>query len=101
MKNISPAALRFRLAGDVQLNLLDVREPAEREEFNLGGIFIPLGQLMTLQIDLIEDKKDEEIICYCRSGKRSLQAAMMLETIGFTNVVNLEGGIMAWQAMQP
>jgi rhodanese-related sulfurtransferase len=52
---------------------------------------------MAMQIDEIEDFKDEEIICYCRSGKRSMQAAMMLETMGFANVVNVDGGMMAWQ----
>jgi len=50
-----------------------------------------------MQTDEIENLKNEEIICYCRSGKRSMQAAMMLETFGFTNVVNLDGGMNAWQ----
>jgi rhodanese-related sulfurtransferase len=98
MKTISVAALRTRLAEEVTLNLLDVREPDERAEFNVGGIFIPLGQIMAMQIDELEDLKEAEIICYCRSGKRSMQAAMMLETMGFTNVVNLDGGMKAWQA---
>jgi rhodanese-related sulfurtransferase len=98
MKTISVAALRTRLAEGATLNLLDVREPDERAEFHVGGTFIPLGQIMAMQIDELEDLKEAEIICYCRSGKRSMQAAMMLETMGFTNVVNLDGGMMAWQA---
>ena len=97
MTNISVAKLRERMAGNEPLNLLDVREPDERLEFNIGGVFIPLGQVMTMQTDEIENLKNEEIICYCRSGKRSMQAAMMLETFGFTNVVNLDGGMNAWQ----
>lgn len=97
MKNISVAKLKERMAGNEPLNLLDVREPDERLEFNIGGVFIPLGQVMTMQTDEIENLKNEEIICYCRSGKRSMQAAMMLETFGFTNVVNLDGGMNAWQ----
>ena len=97
MTNISVAKLKERMAGNEPLNLLDVREPEERLEFNIGGIFIPLGQVMTMQTDEIENLKNEEIICYCRSGKRSMQAAMMLETFGFTNVVNLDGGMIAWQ----
>ena len=52
---------------------------------------------MAMQTDELEHLKSEEIICYCRSGKRSTQAAMMLETMGFTNVVNLDGGMLAWQ----
>ena len=97
MTNISVAKLKERIANSEPLHLLDVREPDERLEFNIGGIFIPLGQVMAMQTDEIESLKNEEIICYCRSGKRSVQAAMMLETFGFTNVVNLEGGMLAWQ----
>jgi rhodanese-related sulfurtransferase len=36
------------------------------------------------------------VICYCRSGARSTQASLMLETFGFTNVKNLAGGMMGW-----
>ena len=97
MKNISVAELKNRIANNESLHLLDVREPDERLEFNIGGIFIPLGKVMAMQTDEIENLKSEEIICYCRSGKRSTQAAMMLETIGFTNVANLDGGMLAWQ----
>jgi rhodanese-related sulfurtransferase len=97
MNNISVSALKERLLNAETINLLDVREPDERAEFNIGGNFIPLGQVMAMQVDELEDLKSEEIICYCRSGKRSMQAAMMLETMGFTNVVNLDGGMMAWQ----
>lgn len=97
MTNISVAKLKERMASNDPLNLLDVREPDERLEFNIGGVFIPLGQVMIMQTDEIENLKNEEIICYCRSGKRSMQAAMMLETFGFTNVVNLDGGMIAWQ----
>lgn len=97
MNTISVSTLKERIANNEKVNLLDVREPDEHAEFNIGGTFIPLGQVMAMQIDALDEMKNEEIICYCRSGKRSMQAAMMLETIGFTNVVNLEGGMMAWQ----
>ncbi|MFC4262023.1 rhodanese-like domain-containing protein [Ferruginibacter yonginensis] len=98
MNNISVKTLKERLANNEALHLLDVREPDERNEFNIGGHFIPLGQVMSFQVDDIEHLKNEEVICYCRSGKRSMQAAMMLETMGFTNVVNVEGGMLAWQS---
>lgn len=97
MENISAAEVKERMSNNEHINLLDVREPDERAEFNIGGTFIPLGQVMAFQTDEIEDLKGEEIICYCRSGKRSMQAAMMLETMGFTNVKNLAGGMMEWQ----
>jgi rhodanese-related sulfurtransferase len=97
MNTISVSTLKEKIANNEKVNLLDVREPDERAEFNIGGTFIPLGQVMAMQIDVLDELKNEEVICYCRSGKRSMQAAMMLETMGFTNVVNLEGGMMAWQ----
>ncbi len=97
MTNISVAILKERIANGEKINLLDVREPDERAAFNIGGEFIPLGNIMAMQTEAIDELKSEEIICYCRSGKRSLQAAMMLETLGFTNILNLEGGMLAWQ----
>ena len=97
MNTISLSTLQERIANNENIHLLDVREPDERMEFNIGGTFIPLGQVMAMQVDALDELKNEEVICYCRSGKRSMQAAMMLETIGFTNVVNLEGGMLAWQ----
>jgi rhodanese-related sulfurtransferase len=99
MNRISVEELKARIANGEKVNLLDVREPDERATFNIGGVFIPLGDIMTMRTDEIEDLKNEEIICYCRSGKRSMQASMMLESFGFTNLVNLEGGMMAWQGL--
>jgi rhodanese-related sulfurtransferase len=54
--------------------------------------------LANAQIDDIEDWKNEEVIIHCRSGMRSAQACMILETMGFTNTVNVMGGILAYSA---
>ncbi len=97
MTNISVTTLKQRIANGEKVNLLDVREPDERAAFNIGGTFIPLGDIMTMRTDEIDSLKNEEIICYCRSGKRSMQASMMLEAMGFANLVNLEGGMIAWE----
>lgn len=101
MNTISVNEVRERLANNENLHLLDVREPDERAAFNIGGTFIPLGQLMAMQTEEIDNLKNEELICYCRSGKRSMQAALMLETMGFTYVKNLTGGMLAWQEPAP
>ena len=95
MQIIEATTLKERMVSE-KINLIDVRQPEEHAEFNIGGILLPLGNIMSMQIDAIEDLRDEEIICYCRSGQRSMQAAMMLETMGFTNVKNLAGGMMGW-----
>lgn len=76
--------------------LLDVREGYERAEFNIGGIHIPLGEL-TGSFDKLINHKDDEIVVYCRSGKRSMMAQHLLQQAGFSNVRNLEGGMLAWQ----
>jgi rhodanese-related sulfurtransferase len=50
-----------------------------------------------MQLDEIEDMKDQPIYVYCRSGNRSGQACLILETAGFTNTINVAGGMLAWQ----
>jgi len=98
MQNITPEEVKERLEKGEHLNLVDVREPHERAEFNIGGLFVPLGKVQMMQIDELENLKNEEVIVYCRSGNRSGQAAMILETMGFTNTKNLAGGMLAWQS---
>jgi rhodanese-related sulfurtransferase len=97
MKTITAEEVKARLDSGEQLNLLDVREPGEHADFNIGGILLPLGKVQTMQVDEIEDWKDKEVIVYCRSGNRSGQASMFLEQFGFTNVANLVGGMLAWE----
>ena len=97
MENISIQEVRSRMDAGETLNLVDVREPAEHAEFNIGGILHPLGNIRNFDVDVLEDLKEKEVICYCRSGNRSGQAAMMLESMGFKNVKNLVGGMLAWQ----
>lgn len=101
MKEITVTELKKRLDAGEQLNVIDVREPDEYNEYNIGAKLIPLGAIMGMQWDDIEDLKDEELIVHCRSGKRSMQACMMLEQGGFKNTVNLTGGVMAWQEQYP
>ena len=97
MITITADEIKTRLDAGEPLHLVDVREPDERAEFNIGGSFVPLGNLQMMLIDDIDEFKNEEVICYCRSGKRSMQACLMLETFGFTNVKNLEGGMLNWR----
>jgi rhodanese-related sulfurtransferase len=98
MTNITTTELKERISQGETPNLLDVREPDERSEYNIGGTFIPLGNVMSMQTDEIAEWQNQEVIVYCRSGRRSLQAGMMLESLGFTNVKNLEGGMLAWNS---
>ncbi len=97
MKEITVEELKQRVDNGEELNIIDVREPAEYEEYNIGAKLLPLGMIMGMQFDEIEDLKDQEVIIHCRSGKRSMQACMVLEQVGFANTVNVIGGVMAWQ----
>jgi len=97
MTTITAEEIKARLDAGEAINLVDVREPAEHAEFNIGGTLLPLGKIQTMQTEDIDDLKTVEVICYCRSGARSTQACMMLETFGFTNVKNLAGGMLGWQ----
>ena len=97
MTHITVEELKARLDNGEKINLIDCREPHEYEEANLGGKLIPLGKFQTMQVDEIEDLKEEEVIIHCRSGKRSQMACMVLDQMGFKNTVNVEGGILAWQ----
>ncbi len=99
MNQISAAELKARIDSGEQLNIIDVREPGEYAQFNIGAKLIPLGKIMGMQIDEIEDLKDQELIIHCHAGSRSMQACMMLEQAGFTNTVNLSGGMVAWRQL--
>jgi rhodanese-related sulfurtransferase len=97
MGTITVEELKRRMDAGEELHLVDVREPHENEDFNIGGTLLPLGMIQSMQIDEIEDLKDKEVILYCRSGNRSGVAAMFLETMGFKDTKNLLGGMLAWQ----
>jgi len=93
---ITPEALKARIAAGEDLVLLDVRRPDEHAEKNIpGSLLITLDELED-RLDELEPFRDKELIVYCRSGNRSAQACMFLDMSGFTNTVNLKGGMLAW-----
>ena len=97
MQNITAEELKTRIDAGEKINIIDVREPHENAEFNIGGTLIPLGKIQGMQIEEIEELKEEELIIYCRSGNRSGQACMFLDMLGFKNTKNLAGGMLGWQ----
>lgn len=97
METITVEKLKERIDNGEQLHLIDCREPAEYEEYNIGATLLPLGNIQNGELGLLEGKEDEEIIIHCRSGKRSAAACMYLESQGFKNTVNVEGGVLAWK----
>lgn len=81
---------------DPSVLLLDVRTTAERQsQLIRGSLHIPLQELPQ-RIGELEKYKNREVVCYCRSGNRSLVAAVRLRRLGF-NAASLDGGIGEWE----
>jgi rhodanese-related sulfurtransferase len=75
--------------------VIDVREQWEYDEGHIPNItLIPMNEIPAR---LDEIPTDKEVIVTCRSGNRSGQVTEFLRQQGFTNVHNMEGGILAWQ----
>ena len=93
MKEITVQELKAMQDKKEDFQLIDIREEYEFDICNLGGELIPMGDIMD-NIDKVS--KDKKVVVHCRSGKRSASVIQMLEQQGFTNLINLKGGIMAW-----
>jgi rhodanese-related sulfurtransferase len=91
---IDSETLHRRLAGGEQVRLLDIRTQAEVAQGVIrGSDHLPM-HLIPLRMS--ELARDQEVVLYCRSGARSYHACMYLMQQGYTQVVNLRGGIVAW-----
>ncbi len=97
MEHITVEQPKARLDAGEQLHVLDVREANEYAEANIGATLLPLSQLRNMDTEAIDDWKQDEVIVHCRSGKRSMEACMLLDTMGFAKTVNVTGGILDWQ----
>ncbi len=97
MKNITVDELKARIDNGEKLNIIDVREPHEYAEYNIGAKLYPLGRIQNMEVEELESLKNQELIIHCKMGGRSMQACMILEQAGFTNVTNVTGGMVAWK----
>jgi rhodanese-related sulfurtransferase len=74
--------------------LLDVREPWEIETCRIeGALPIPMNSIPARMQELDDEAP---IVCICHHGARSMSVASFLERNGFTQVINLTGGVHAW-----
>jgi adenylyltransferase/sulfurtransferase len=90
---ISVADLKKGLAEN-SLELIDIRTDMEREEFNIGGIHVPLDQLYSF---IANANKNVKTVLYCASGKRSGEAIKSIKkNFPDANVFSLDGGLKAW-----
>ena len=94
-ENIDVATLKARLDNADTLMLVDVRSADEYAGGHIkGSRLLPLP---TLQARHKELPKDTPVVITCRSGARSRSACEQLSQLGFTNLTNLQGGVMAWR----
>jgi len=97
---ITPEETRSLMETDSSRNyqLLDVRQPKEYEQSHIpGAILIPLSELND---NLFSLDRDRPVIVYCRSGVRSKAACQTLMQAGFTNCLNMTGGILKWSGAE-
>ena len=93
---ISISELLTMRAEQRPFQLIDLREPYEAERCTLGGTLIPMGEILERSHEL---RRDIPVIMHCKSGNRAGAVVYALATrYGFTNVLNLMGGIEAWRA---
>ena len=95
-KNITVSEARKLLNEDQKIIFLDVRTPEETAE----GI-IPNAMTVDYRNDNFRDmvselNKSDSYVVYCRSGRRSESASKIMKELGFEDVMNMEGGYLAW-----
>ena len=93
MKEISVSELNELRKSETPYQLIDIREDFEVENVNIGGLWIPMGNI---PMEIQQIRKDIPVIIHCKSGVRSANITKYLEIQGFDNVSNLQGGIFAW-----
>ena len=95
MQTISSIELFTALNDGSDLMLIDVREAFEHNAFNIGGTLIPFHEILNHHQMI---NKNTPVVFYCEKGVRSQIAIQRLEDkFGFTNLINLTGGMSAWK----
>jgi rhodanese-related sulfurtransferase len=94
MQTVSPGDLAQVLSSGQGHRLVDVRDRWEFELCRIAGSEnIPMAELMG-QLDSLG--KEDPIVVICHHGMRSQQVAAYLDSLGYSNIMNLEGGVDAW-----
>jgi sulfur-carrier protein adenylyltransferase/sulfurtransferase len=94
VRGIKVQDLQARISSGAPVVVLDVREPHEWEISAIpGSVKIPKGQVVAR---VNEIPKDVEVVVQCKTGIRSRDVILQLQPLGFTNLVNLVGGVNAW-----
>lgn len=94
IKEITPQQVEKKIKEDEDITIIDVREDEEVVQGMVPNAkHIRLGDIPQKVEEL---PKDQEYVMICRSGRRSMNAAEFMQEKGFTNVQNMEGGMLKW-----
>lgn len=97
MTDLTPSEWREKIQTDSKAVILDVRTPEEVEEGYIpNALHIDIMDPEAFMEGIEELDKTQHLYVYCRSGRRSAQACLILEQEGFENTFNLIGGILEW-----
>jgi adenylyltransferase/sulfurtransferase len=97
MQHISVKELQQKILSQENIILIDVREDFEHEQENMGGHLFPLGEIINHAAEI---PKNKPVYIYCKKGIRSQIAIQRLENkFGFTNLINVDGGMEAWKKL--
>jgi rhodanese-related sulfurtransferase len=97
MELICPKKVHERLKSKNDLVILDIREGYELEICGIDAVHIPMEEV---QLRLDEIPSDKELIIMCRSGKRAMALANLLETdFEYSDVYVMDGGILQWKEL--
>ncbi len=92
--SLKPEEARRLVAEEPEIQILDVRQPSEYNQEHIpGAVLMPMAEIMDRTSEL---DKDKPLLVYCAIGGRSRMASQLLAGQGFTTVLNLSGGIKAW-----
>ncbi len=98
VSTISPQQLHDTVQAGQAVELIDVRTPVEFREVHVSfARNVPLDQLSAAHVAAGRHGSTQPLYMICRSGSRGKQACEKLSSLGFTNVVNVEGGTQAWE----
>jgi rhodanese-related sulfurtransferase len=93
MLAISPQQLADWKRSGFDHQLIDIREQYEVETCCIGGLHIPMAEIVG---HISEIRRDVPVIIHCKSGRRSEAVVAHLNRLGYDNVSSLEGGIIGW-----
>lgn len=104
VREITPQALQDKLNASEDLLLVDVRERGEFEAGHIKGAhLVPRGIIEAAadpgypkHLPELAAARDRLVVVYCATSGRSAMAAAVLQMMGFTNVLNMEGGYARW-----